>query len=204
MVLGLHGGKGSGKDTVAAYLIKEHNFERRAFADPMKKSIAALFDIPFHEVDKMKDDPNATVGLRANWYDSSDRSPEPAMVPGLSKGMSFSEFIEAYATKAHREVFGDEFWLDYTMPMTGFYSGRNVVVTDMKYDEEAVRIRSCGGYRVTVENPLVKQDNTVSPELIDYYIVNSGKLDDFEHAIENMLVDLATADTRFKTALRDE
>ena len=56
MILGLNGLKGSGKDTVGAHLIKEHGFERRSFADPLKKSVAALLDIPYHEIDKWKNE----------------------------------------------------------------------------------------------------------------------------------------------------
>src|SRR4051812_5088987 len=63
MIIGLTGSKGSGKDTIAAYLIKEYRFERRAFADPMKKSVAALFDIPPWEVDNFKLDSTCYVAV---------------------------------------------------------------------------------------------------------------------------------------------
>ena len=43
ILIGLSGKKGSGKDTVAEFLIKHHNFTRIAFADPIKDIGTAVF-----------------------------------------------------------------------------------------------------------------------------------------------------------------
>ena len=44
MVIGICGLISSGKDTIADYLIKEHNFRKISFADKLKDSVAAMFD----------------------------------------------------------------------------------------------------------------------------------------------------------------
>lgn len=184
MILGLNGDK---ENAVAAYLIKEHGFERRAFADPMKQSIAALLDIPFHEIDKYKDNPDVIVTL----YSASSK---------IASATTFREFITRFAD-SHREVFGEDFWLDFTMPTSGFYTGKSVVVTDMRHDNEAIRVRSCGGFRVHVENPSTGPQDELSRELIDYYLVDDESITD---RIEKMIVDLATIDYRYKMVMRDE
>lgn len=188
MILGLNGDK---ENEVAAYLIKEHGFERRAFADPMKQSIAALLDIPFHEIDKHKDNDNIEVRV-ANYSD-------PQSPYGYS-GTTFHEFISRFAD-SHREVFGNDFWLDFTLPTNDFYSGKSIVVTDMRHDNEAIRVRSCGGFRVHVENPSTGPQDELSRELIDYYLVDDELVTD---RIEKMIVDLATIDFRYKMVMRDE
>ena len=43
MIIGLCGYKGSGKDTVANYLVKNHNFIRLSFADALKDTVSILF-----------------------------------------------------------------------------------------------------------------------------------------------------------------
>src|SRR5215467_14474429 len=130
VILGLSGAKGSGKDTVAAYLVKEHGFERKAFADPLKKSVAALFDIPFASIDQFKNNDAmlVTIEHRSN--------------PSLHQtDMTFRTLLQRYGTEAHRDVFGEDFWLDYTLPVRGYYPGRAIVVTDVRFENEANRVR---------------------------------------------------------------
>ena len=51
-VIGLHGLPGSGKDTVADYLVEHYGFEKLAFADVLKAEIAEAFNVDirvFHD-----------------------------------------------------------------------------------------------------------------------------------------------------------
>ncbi len=43
-IIGLCGNKGSGKDTIADYLIENYNFKKLAFADFIKNALKKLFD----------------------------------------------------------------------------------------------------------------------------------------------------------------
>ncbi len=45
MIICLHGLKGSGKDTVAAYLIERHGFKRFAYADDIYRQVAEAFNV---------------------------------------------------------------------------------------------------------------------------------------------------------------
>jgi len=44
IVIGLVGATGSGKDTVADYLEKEHGVQKMRFADPLKETLSIYFD----------------------------------------------------------------------------------------------------------------------------------------------------------------
>jgi len=187
MILGLNGLKGSGKDTVAAYLIKEHDFERRAFADPLKKSVAALFDIPYHEIDKWKNEEvfvqlGDTAGLTYK--------------TGTFRSMTFRQFLQRYGTESHRGVFGDNFWLDYTLPKDAYYAGRNIAITDLRFENEAMRVHSCGGFIVEVVRPGLDDKDQHSSELplnkrtIDYRLMNDSALLDLYERTERMLTHL--------------
>lgn len=184
MIVGLSGEKESGKDTVAAYLVKNYEFERRAFADPMKKSIAALFDIPFKDVDTLKNDKRAKVTL--------------STYPGYSVEMSFRGFLQRFGTEAHREVFDEDFWLEYTLPIGGYYPGRNIVVTDVRFANEANRIKAVGGSVVRIYRSMVLTNDPHPSEKIDFevdhIIYNNGTLDQLWPKVEDMLLSATSHD----------
>jgi len=181
LIIGLCGLKQSGKDTIAAYLVKNHGFERKAFADPLKRSVAALFDIPFHEIDKYKNDPTAIAVVEAD--------------NGVRHDMTFRTLLQRYGTEAHRDIFGNCFWVDLTLPVQGFYPGRAIVVTDVRFREEAERVKFLGGSVIYVqrdEAALVEKDQHRSEDidfanLIDGSISNNGTLDDLYNAVELIL-----------------
>ena len=181
--------KGSGKDTVAAYLIKEHGFERRAFADPLKKSVAALFDIPYHEIDKYKNDDCVEVNLEV---------PSPDALVSVSK-LTFREFLQRYGTESHRDVFGDNFWADQTLPKDAFYRGRNIAITDLRFENEAMRVHSCGGFVVNIVRPGLDDKDQHSSEApldkrtVDFRLMNEGSLLDLYDYTERMLTYLGEA-----------
>ncbi len=58
-IFALSGFKQSGKDTAAEYLIKNHNFCKIAFADPLKDMVAVEYNIPREHCDdpKLKEAP---------------------------------------------------------------------------------------------------------------------------------------------------
>lgn len=185
MIIGLCGSKHSGKDTVAAHLVKKYGYERRAFADPVKKSIAALFGIPFSAIDQYKNDEHISIHIvRDN---------------GLSvleiKNLTFREFIQRYATEGHRDIpeMGDDFWVDLTLPVRGYYEGRDLVITDVRFKSEAKRIRHLDGVIVEVNRPgLDSKDQHRSEQefkelAIDYTIFNNGTIDDLETGVELMM-----------------
>ena len=45
MIIGIIGKKGSGKDTIADYLVKNHGFIKFAFADKVKEVCKAMFNM---------------------------------------------------------------------------------------------------------------------------------------------------------------
>lgn len=178
MIIGLNGPKKSGKDTVAAYLIKEYGFERRAIADPIKQSVAALFDIPFSEIDKMKINPKAIVSID----DGKQRH-----------DMTMRLFLQRLGKEASMDIWGENCWNDQILPKNGFYSGRKIVVTDVRFSANARRIHECGGFVVRVERPGVKNDDPHEGEQpltlkeVDYFINNDSDMQRLYRRVEAML-----------------
>jgi len=181
MLIGLTGLKHAGKDTIATYLIKEHGFERRAFADPLKKSVANLFGITFYQVDKFKNDDNITVEL--------------CLGGTHVVKMTFREFLQKYGTEAHRDVpeMGHDFWVDLLMPVRGYYAERKIVISDVRFDNEARRIHQLEGVVIEVSRASLlnkdqhRSEDGIDPDLVDYYIFNNGTLEDLNNGVEVMI-----------------
>lgn len=184
MIIGLVGQLNSGKDTVAAHLIKEHGFERRAFADPLKRSVAALLDIPTQDIEKYKNNLNIRVELTEFEQTRHDSS--------QIIELSFREFLQRFGTESHRDVFGENFWVDQTLP-DGFYfyNSRNIVITDVRFISEAKRIRSLNGHIVLIERPGLDNKDPHRSEEIDFEtditIKNDSNIDDLYVTVDSAL-----------------
>jgi hypothetical protein len=185
MIIGFAGNRGAGKDTAGAYLIKQYGFERRAFADPLKRSIASLFDIPFWEVDKYKLEDNAYVTL-------TYKDEEVGWAPVVALPMF--DFLARYANEAHKDALGDlNFWVNQTLPVGGFYAGRKIVLTDVRFDEEVERIHLLGGIVVNVKRESATFDKSPHRRWrddkldVDCTIENNTNIDDFYSQLDNFL-----------------
>jgi hypothetical protein len=113
-IIGLHGYKHAGKDTVFGRIavLGGERFVQFSIADPMKDSISALFDIPLDVLDELKNDPLSHVTVTRGDYTrvmGFDNRDHPIQVAKLT----MRRFMERYGTQAHRDQFGDDFWLTH-------------------------------------------------------------------------------------------
>lgn len=146
MIIGLMGKKQSGKDTAAAYLVKEHGFERRAFADPGKKYLASVLDIPLWEIEKLKNDSNSRVAI--GWFRDNTHS----TVTLHYNSLVFRQYMQNFIENA-KLTFGEDVWANATLPVDGFYGGRAIVLSDCRFQVEVDRIKELGGYIVKIMRP---------------------------------------------------
>lgn len=174
MLIGINGFKGAGKDTVGQILVDEWGFTRKSFAAKLKESVAALFDITIEDVDRYKD-LNADVVL-------------------LGKPMSFRVFLQRYGTEAHRNVFGDKFWINHVLDATPWWAKHNKwVITDARFENELSAIHAAGGYNIQVRRPDTDREDGHASEvrpahhLIDCIITNDGSLADLAWHVNKAL-----------------
>lgn len=182
MLIGLTGYAGAGKDTAADYLVKNHGFERVAFADKLKALV-------YEQNPDVAGQP-LRVAVDSEGWDAAKRS-YPAVRELLQR-----------TGQAHREVFGEDFWIDQVLPKTkprfpavvfGELGGRpgGTVVTDVRYANEAARIRALGGIVVRIERPGVGPANdhvTEQPLEADTVVRNiEGHVDTLYTALEYII-----------------
>lgn len=179
MIVGISGYKGSGKDTFADILFKEYNFQKISFAEKLKTSAAALFNIDPRLWETYKNDKEAIVTISAPTASKTVRN--------IISNMTVRSLLQRYGTEAHREVFGDDFWVNELFKTIG---NGDYSITDVRFENEARRIKSHGGVIVRINRFENTEDTHASEQLIpesyvDYWIDNTSTLDNLkEEAFE--------------------
>jgi hypothetical protein len=190
VIVGLVGKKSSGKDTAGAFLVDDHGFIRHSFADALKQSAAALFDVPVETWDELKNNEAAHVTLHGPGISNSGVVPWAAL--------TVREFLQRYGTEAHRDVFGGDFWVKVAraaMLKTLMQGGDDpmhapsIVVTDVRFPEEAQTIRDLGGMIVRVVRPEVEVGDTHASEVVqesieaNFELWNGGTIADLRSGV---------------------
>ena len=175
MLIGLNGRKQAGKDTVyarARHLMGDRlPVERASFADLLYRSAAASLGVTEGFLQTFKSEPLARIQVIL---------PPPNGV--LRSELTVREYLQRYGTEAHREVFGEDFWVE---PIDLSHENRLVFVTDVRFPNEARAIHRNGGFVVEVIGP-------------------DGRVTDDAHASEAPLDDNLIYTTINNTERRDE
>ena len=172
-IIGLTGRRGSGKDSAANALVGYTNLK---LAEPLKLMLRTL--LAYQEV------PEDRI------YEMLEGSLKETRT--LSFGGQSPRFaMQTLGTEWGRDLMGSSFWVDMLMNKARHYE--KVVVTDVRFPNEADAIERVGGLLVRIVRPGAAQDVHSSEALIDNLpvheeIVNDGTLADL-HAKILRLVD---------------
>lgn len=178
MLIGLTGYAGAGKDTVAEYLEREHGFARRAFADKLKELALAIDPVIFGPL-RLSD----AIEARGS-FEAAKRE-----VPAVRR------FLQVLATEGCRAVFGDDFWVDQVLDPPGcgpvpLALKGSMVISDVRFPNEAARIRQLGGIVVLVTRPghgAVNDHVSERGLVADAVLANDGTLRDLAINTESLL-----------------
>ena len=168
-LIGLTGKARVGKDTVANFLMAEHDYVRMAFADPLKRAAAEIF------------------GLTA--VQMQDEFKE---IPIEYWGMSPREIFQKLGTEGVRDVFGPEVWVKRLgMGLDAVRHTSNVVITDVRFRSEADFLKSQGATLVEIRRDVSDVRSHSSEAGIgmcaDFVIENNSSVDALYGQIELML-----------------
>ena len=180
LLLGLAGKAGSGKSTVAAYLCREHGYQEFAFAAALKEVVGVAFDF---SQEQLYGDQKETVDPR--W------------------GVSPRWCLQWLGTEVLRARF-PEIWIKHLRrDMLEFLSingQRPVVVSDVRFADEALALKKMGGMLVKIErtgggaalgNPAHSSETALDDyEGFDYLLLNNGTLEWLLAQVDNMVVAL--------------
>lgn len=184
MIIGFTGKKQSGKDTAASHLV-DKGWKRIAFADPMRWCLEALDPIvELGMVFGAKEDDNPHYqytynGLvTASGYDTAKETcPE------------FRRLLQVFGTEVGRNILGEylgNIWLQIARQRIfgEQLEGNHVVITDVRFDDEAEMIRDLGGLVIEIQRGEADKakdshvsEKGVSRHLIDHTIQNNDSID---------------------------
>lgn len=193
MIIGLTGAAGSGKDSVADILVREHGFRRIAFADALYEEVSTAFNVPieFLKNRETKEKPSARLSLGHCMDDKfamlvrqiKHRGNRP--IGHASIPYSPRQILQWWGTD-YRRAQRETYWIDKVRAQLlcpyGGAMEQDWVITDVRFQNEADLVQELGGQlglvlRPGVE-PVADHDSeefwkTCSPDVV---IQNDGTL----------------------------
>ena len=203
LVIGITGKKRHGKGEVGEAIKRlVPGAKACGFADKLKLcAMRSLgFDRPEPELialaDSFKESGNFTI-----YYDD----PEVEHYDRILHELNGRQYLQWMGTEGGRETFGKDFWIDQVLPpaMAGPHVGDDLMlrqihgdipilaITDIRFDNEAQRVKDVGGEVWQVRRPDLGgqgdghiSEAGVSDYLIDRVILNNGTLENLEWRVE--------------------
>ena len=178
MLIGLCGAAGAGKNTVASLLADADGqpFLQVSFADPLYQCVSLITGMP---VEQLQD--RAVKEQPIGWLD----------------GKSPRQLLQSLGTEWGRELVCREIWVRSTMERIRGET-RSVVITDVRFDNEAEAIVQAGGQVWRVVRPgasCLASDAATHPSeygiadhLVARTVANDGTLDDLRQALQTATI----------------
>jgi energy-coupling factor transporter ATP-binding protein EcfA2 len=189
--VGIAGKKGTGKNTLAEMLKEAMEDEGvkvaiTGFANPLKLSVYRLFtgDLKATEeravqwVDHRKGDWEVTLDSHTTWGERE----------------SFRQFLQRYGTEAHRDTFGENFWVEQALNEFKWAKYDFVILADVRFENEAEAIQDTGGFILNMKRTTPQDGDThvsekdLPNDYVDMYVNNEGHMDQLQ-ASANVLAE---------------
>lgn len=134
MIVGICGFIGSGKDTVADYLVNFHEFRRESFAGTLKDAISAVFGWDRTLLEGRTKEAREWREEVDEWW--ANRLDMPTLTPRW--------VLQYWGTEVCRKAFHDDIWIA-SVENKLRNSRDNIVISDCRFPNEIHSIRESGG-----------------------------------------------------------
>ncbi len=203
MIIGIAGYIGSGKDTIADYLITFKGFRRMSYAGPLKDAVASIFGWDRELLE-------GTTKYSREWRDTVDPWwAERLKIPNLTPRL----VLQQWGTEVGRRAFHDDIWIA-SVENKLMTAKDNIVISDCRFPNELNSIKRLGGITIRVtrgNNPVwydaavaynfgnknslsvLMEHNVHASEYssvgldYDYYVDNSGTVDELHRKIDSII-----------------
>ena len=159
MIIGVCGFIGTGKDTIADYLVNIHQFRRESFANTLKDAVSSVFQWDRELLEGRTKHSRAWREQRDEWW--SER---------LGKDITPRWVLQYWGTEVFRQGFHDDIWIA-SLENRLRTTQDNIVITDCRFPNEIMTIKGAGGLAIrTHRGP---EPNWIQ----DAIIVNRGHME---------------------------
>jgi hypothetical protein len=139
MIIGVCGFIGSGKDTIADYLVNIHQFRRESFANTLKDAVAQVFGWD-------RDMLEGRTRQSREWRERVD--------PWWAKRLNMPDLtprwvLQYWGTEVCRRAFHDDIWIA-ALENKLRSSNDDIVISDCRFPNEIKSIKAAGGIVVRV------------------------------------------------------
>jgi len=138
MIIGICGFIGSGKDTVADYLVNLHHFRRESFANTLKDAVSAVFGWDRTMLEGRTKQAREWREQQDNWWTNR-----------LSMVITPRWVLQNWGTEVCRNGFHDDIWIA-SLENKLRNSTDDVVISDCRFPNEIQAIKAAGGIVVRV------------------------------------------------------
>jgi hypothetical protein len=140
MIIGICGFIGSGKDTIADYLVNFHEFRRESFATTLKDAVSAVFGWDRILLEGRTKEAREWREQVDPWW--AERLNMPTLTPRW--------ILQYWGTEVCRKSFHDDIWIA-SLENKLRNSKDNVVISDCRFPNEIQSIRNAGGKIIWVQ-----------------------------------------------------
>jgi hypothetical protein len=167
MIIGICGFIGSGKDTVADYLVNFHEFRRESFANTLKDAVASVFGWDRTLLEGRTKEAREWREQVDPWW--AERLAMPTLTPRW--------VLQYWGTEVCRKGFHDDIWIA-SLENKLRNSKDNVVISDCRFPNEIQSIRDAGGKIVWVQRGELPDwyDTAIEANLGHNYAVQDLKM----------------------------
>jgi hypothetical protein len=138
MIIGVCGFIGSGKDTVADYLVNLHHFRRESFANTLKDAVSAVFGWDRTMLEGRTKQAREWREQQDNWWTNR-----------LGIVITPRWVLQNWGTEVCRNGFHDDIWIA-SLENKLRNSTDDVVISDCRFPNEIQAIKAAGGRVVRV------------------------------------------------------
>ena len=168
-LIGIAGRARSGKDTVANFIVAAIGGYRYSFADPIRAMLVPL-----------------GVDMSDPYWQARKEEPIPAL------GVSPRRMMQTLGTEWGRQLINPDLWLIMAHQRL-LQNGPGMVISDVRFDNEAAWIRKHGGRIIHVIRPDTKaveahaSEDGIEIQDTDARLFNSGTLEELQLSVRELL-----------------
>ena len=138
-IIGIVGFIGSGKDTVADYLVNFHRFKRESFANSLKDAVSQVFGWDRELLEGRTKESRDWRETRDEWWTKR-----------LKKDITPRYVLQYWGTEVIRKGFHDDMWVA-SLQHRLLNTKNDIVITDCRFPNEIKAIRAAGGKVVRIK-----------------------------------------------------